>query len=729
MAKNRKDKNFIKEIQSSVQKKFQKRDDLINPGKRLDQIKQDIASNKSGSNKKRYEPTEKKNKNKFGFLTPVVDIFTGEWSKKKVEEAKKKNKRKPSQELKPDRFGGMTIQDLIAPIDMEIDFNDVKIGDKYHRVFFVSDYPRFVGPNWLSPVINFEHSINISTFYYPVDSKEILQKLKRKIGELEATLYSQMESRQVVDPQSKVALSDAQKIQDAIAEGSEKFFHFAMYISVTAKTKDQLDKISKNIISTLAAINVTARYATLQQEDGLISCQPLCLDKLYITRNMDTTSLATTFPFVTSELTMDHGIMYGINQHNKSLVIFDRFDMENYNSNVFARSGAGKSYFVKLEAIRSAMFGTNVIIIDPENEYERLCNTVNGNYISFSQDEGHKINPFELSGLGDPNDDELREKILSLEGFLRLLMGEINSTELAILDRALLLTYREKGITLDPASQKGKKPPMLEDLYKVLKGMAEEEAHAMASKLERYIIGSAAGIFNEPSTANIDNPFIVFSVRDLQDELRPMGMYLILDFIWTRIRKKRKRRLLLVDEAWYMMQQPESAKFLYSMVKRARKYYLGVTTITQDVNDFLQTDMGKAIINNSSIQFLMKQSPNAIDVIGNTFNLSEGEKAFLLSCDKGQGLFFAGRNHVAIQVVSSQGEHEIITTDPEDLEKIKEKGGLGINGNTPVEQLSQLYAPPAMQNAIKDNVEDNRISVKEAIQKRKQSLANSQNTP
>ncbi|MBD3329094.1 DUF87 domain-containing protein [Candidatus Dojkabacteria bacterium] len=616
----------------------------------------------------------------------------------------------------------MTLQDIIAPIDMEIDFNDIKIGDRYHRSFFVSEYPRFVGPNWLSPIINFEYSINISTFYYPVDTKNILQKLKRKIGELEATLYTQMEKRQVIDPSTKVALSDAQKLQDSIAEGSEKFFHYAMYISVAANSKKELEKVSKNIISSLAAINVTAKTATLQQEEGFVACQPLGIDPIYITRNMDTTSLATTFPFVTSELTMDHGIMYGINQHNRSLVIFDRFDLENFNTVVFAKSGAGKSYFVKLEAIRSHMFGTNIIIIDPEHEYERLSDAVNGAYISFSQDKGHKINPFELSGLGDPNDDELREKILSLEGFLRLLMGgKLTSIELAILDRALILTYREKGITLDPATQRNKKPPLLEDLYKVLKGMAEPEARNMAGKLERYIIGSAAGIFNEPSTVEITNPFIVFSVRDLQEELRPMGMYLILDFIWTRIRKDKKKRILLVDEAWYMMQAPDSAKFLYSMVKRARKYYLGVTTITQDVEDFLQNELGRAIINNSSLSFLMKQSPNAIDKVGDVFNLSEGEKSFLLSCDRGQGLFFAGRNHVAIQVISSKAEHDLITTAPEDLERIKEEQATGVR-EKPLSELAEMYEPPVMLNAIDDR-EDSATEVKEAIKKRKSTVA------
>lgn len=611
----------------------------------------------------------------------------------------------------------LSVQDIVAPIDLEVDFNHLQMGDYYFKTLFVSGYPRFVGPNWLSPIINFEHSLRISTFYYPVDSKTILEKLKKKIGEMEASLYAQMEERKVVDPSLKVALSDAQQLQDSIAEGTEKFFHFSMYITIYADDKELLEKYTRNVISTLAAINVTAKPATLQQEQGFISSQPLGIDNIYITRNMDTTSLATTFPFVTSELTMDHGIMYGINMHNRSLVIFDRFELENANTVVFAKSGAGKSYFVKLEAVRSLMLGTEIIIIDPEREYEDLAAAVNGSYISFSQDKGNKMNPFELSGVSEEGDDELRMKMLALQGFFRVLYGDINSIEGSILDRALILTYREKGITFDPASQT-KQPPLLEDLYKVLKGMAETEAHGLARRLEKYIIGSGAGVFNEASNFEINNPFTVFSVRDLQEELKPLAMYLMLDFIWTKIRKDKKRRLLIVDEAWYMMQSKDSANFMYSIAKRARKYYLGLSTITQDVADFLNNDMGRAIISNSSLQMLMKQSPSSLDKLQEVFNLSDGEKNFLLTCDKGQGLFFAGANHVGIQVISSQAEHEIITSDPRDLEKLRERKGS--TDTRSIEELAQIFDPPAQQQPMRDGKTSRQEQIiQEAIQRTK----------
>lgn len=673
------------------------------------------VQNPSEEEKNRYNDTkvvkeEDKKEKKGNIITRVMDNLTellGKSNKKKPEEeAPEEENFEETNYVDNDPHGvrelipsDMSIQDIIAPIDLEVDFNNLEIGDYFFRTLFVSGYPRFVGPNWLSPIINFEHSLRISTFYYPVDNKTILEKLKKKIGEMEASLYSQMEDRKVVDPSLKVALADAQQLQDSIAEGTEKFFHFSMYITLYAKDKDTLEKISRNVTSTLAAINVTAKPATLQQEQGFISSQPLGLDSMYITRNMDTTSLATTFPFVTSELTMDHGIMYGLNLHNRSLVIFDRFDLENANAVIFAKSGAGKSYFVKLEAVRSLMLGTEILIIDPEREYEDLTKAVNGAYISFSQDKGNKMNPFELSGVKEEGDDELRMKLLALQGFFKVMLGELSNIEGSILDRALILTYREKGITFDPETQT-KTPPLLEDLYKVLKGMAETEAHGLARRLEKYIMGSGAGVFNEASNFEINNPFTVFSVRDLQEELKPLAMYLMLDFIWTKIRKERKRRLLIVDEAWYMMQSEDSAKFMYSIAKRARKYYLGLSTITQDVADFLNNDMGKAIISNSSIQMLMMQSPTAVDKLQQVFNLSDGEKNFLLSCDQGQGLFFAGSNHVGIQVLSSVSEHELITSDPRDLEKLRAREGQ--TDTRTIEELSEIFEPPTEQKPMKD---------------------------
>ena len=559
--------------------------------------------------------------------------------------------------------GIVDVKDIIAPPAIEIDFNSLQIGSKYFRTFFATGFPRWVGANWLSPLINFEKPVTISTFYYPTDSTMVLNRLKRKIAEFQATINLDLEAGKLPDPNVKVALRDAEELQDQIASGNEKFFHFALYITIRATNLKELEDISRNIESTLSALGVIVKVASLQQEQGFVSTLPLGTDKIYLTRNMDTTSLATTFPFVSSELTMDSGIMYGLNKHNKSLIIFDRFQMPNANMVVFATSGAGKSYFVKLEAMRSLMFGTNIIIIDPEKEYEKLTAAIGGEYISFSQDGASKLNPFELSGIYDKDEDELRFKILFLQGLIRIMAGgTLSPIETAILDRALILTYKEKGITPDPTTQK-KTPPLLEDLYKILKSMAEQEAHLLADKLERFVRGSAAGIFDQASNVEINNTFTVFSIRDLSDELRPMAMYVMLDSIWTRIKKDRRQRILVIDEAWWMMQYPDAARFVYSIAKRSRKYGLGLTTITQDVNDFLSSDYGKAVVNNSSIQLLLKQSPATVDQIQKVFYLSNGEKDFLLSTGIGEGLFFADNNHVAIQVIASENEHNLITTN------------------------------------------------------------------
>ena len=686
--------------------------------KDLEQIQEKKNNENNQLNQKeRYnDPVDEKKKEvKKNPILKFLDNFIPEEQKTKSQTAAQQQP--VESKVSETKYEGLTLQDIIAPIDIEVDFNHLQMGDYYFRTFFISGYPRFVGPNWLSPIINFEHSLRISTFYYPVDSKIIMEKLKKKIAEMEATIYTQMEERKVIDASLKVALSDAQQLQDSIAEGTEKFFHFAMYITIYAPNKELLEKYSRNVVSTLAAIGVTAKPATLQQEPGFISTQPLGLDKLYVTRNMDTTSLATTFPFVTSELTMDHGIMYGINMHNKSLVIFDRFELENANSVVFAKSGAGKSYFVKLEALRSLMLGTDIIIIDPEREYEDLSRAVGGSYISFSQDKGDKMNPFELSGVYEEGEDELRIKIQSLIGFFKIMFDGLSNTEISILDRALILTYREKGITYDPATQKNP-PPMLEDLYKVLKGMAEEEAHDMARRMERFIIGSGAGVFNEATNFEINNSFTVFSVRDLQEELKPLSMYLMLDFIWTVIRKEKKRRLLIVDEAWYMMQRKDSAEFMYSIAKRARKYYLGLTTITQDVADFMHNDLGKAIIQNASMSMLMMQSPSAVEAIQEVFHLSDGEKAFLLNCEKGQGLFFAGQNHVAMQVISSVQENTLITSDPRELERMRLMG----EREKSIEELSAIFEPPATQMSVSTETPKNKDLIERAVGKRKEDI-------
>lgn len=568
--------------------------------------------------------------------------------------------------------GLVDVKDIIAPSAIEVNFNNMIIGNKYFRSYFAIGFPTFVTASWLSPLINFEYPIDISTYYYPNETGDVLKLLKRKIAELQATINIEMDAGRPADPIITEQLKSAIQVQEQLASGNEQFFQYALYVTVRADNIEDLDRISRNLESTMATMGVVIKVATLQQEETFQSTIPYGMDKINMTRNLDTTAIATTFPFVSSELTMEKGVLYGINLHNSSLVIFDRFSLPNANSVILATSGAGKSYAVKLEAVRSLMLGTDIIIIDPEKEFDRLCAAVGGEYVSFSQDGAQKLNPFELSGVYSPDEDELRFKILSLSGLIRIMLGgSVTAEEGAILDRALILTYKEKGITPDPSTH-SKEAPLLEDLYKILNAMSEEEAHSMARRLEKYIRGSAAGVFDQKSTVDIKNNFTVFSIRDLADDLRPMAMYVMLDFIWTKIKRDKKKRLLLIDEAWIMMQYPDAARFVYSIAKRARKYGLGLTTITQDVDDFLTSDFGKAIVSNSSMQLLLKQSPSAIEKIQKVFYLTDGEKEFLMSAGIGQGLFFAGANHVAMQIVASEEEHGLITTNPQELERMAE---------------------------------------------------------
>jgi conjugal transfer ATP-binding protein TraC len=569
--------------------------------------------------------------------------------------------------------GLVTIQDIIAPEAIELDFTYQKINSTYTRTIFVAGYPRTVPANWLSPLINFPHQTNISMFIFPVDSGEVLDNLKRKITEMEAEIQSDVRAGKISNINTEIKLNDARSIREQLAAGAERFFQFGIYVTIKADSKEKLDKITKNIQSMLGSLLIVSKKSTLQMDEGFKTTLPMGEDKLLVTRNMDTTSLATTFPFTSSELTMETGIVYGLNEHNDSLVIFDRFKMENANMVVFAKSGAGKSYTVKLEILRQLMFDCEIIVLDPEHEYEELSKMAGGEYINFTFDSKAKINPFDLSAVYEEGENELGQKILSLHGLLKVMLGAMTPQQEALLDRALVATYKAKGITPDPITQ-ANEPPLMEDLYKSLIGMENDDSNDLAARLEKFISGSFRGIFDKRSNIDITNKFTVFSVKEMEEELRPIAMYIILDFIWTRIKKDLKKRILVIDEAWYFMKHQDSASFIYSMVKRARKYYLGITTITQDVEDFLRSDYGKAIVSNASIQFLMRQSTASIPVLSQTFYLSEGERQLLVSSDIGEGIFFAGQNHVALRVVASEDEHKVITTNPEELLRMKQEG-------------------------------------------------------
>jgi len=566
----------------------------------------------------------------------------------------------------------MNLLDVISPQSVEVDFDYIKVNDVYFRTIFVGGYPRFVAPGWLEPVVNIDTSLDIAFYIYPVDGKSVLDDLRRKIAEMEAEMTTDIERGKIVDPVTQAKLEDAQALQEQLVKGIERFYEFAFYITIPANSVEELNQITKQVESQLGSLMIVSKHAMLDMSEGFMATAPFGIDRLNITRNMDTTSVATTFPLTSTELSSDRGVLYGMNSQNESFIIFDRFSLPNANMSIFATSGAGKSYFVKLEALRSLMVGVETIVIDPESEYKSIAEAVGGEYISFSYNSSAKINPFDLSQIREEGENQLGLKILSLHSLMKVIMGAITPTQEALLDRALIMTYKAKGITMDPDTQ-GKEPPLMEDLYKTLIGMEVADALDLAARIEKFVKGSFVGIFDQQTNINITNPFTVFSVKDLQDALRPIAMFIILDYIWTKIKKDLKKRILVVDEAWQMMKFPDTAQFLWSVVKRARKYYLGLTTITQDVEDFLGQDIGKAIVTNSAMQLLLKQSPAAIDKIGEVYYLSQGEKRLLLAANVGEGIFFAGPHHAPIRVVASEEENKLITTKPQDVIKVTTK--------------------------------------------------------
>jgi conjugal transfer ATP-binding protein TraC len=562
-----------------------------------------------------------------------------------------------------------TVRDLIAPSSMEVTFQHVRIGEMYAKTFFVYSYPRYIEANWLSPIVNFDVTIDISMFIYPSDSAKIMKVLRNKVAQMQSSIHMSREKGVVRDPAIEAALEDAEELRDKLQRGQEKFFHFGLYFTVYSNDPEKIKKIQANLESILGGKLVLTRPADLQQEHGFNSVIPTCTDELEIFRNMNTSPLSTSFPFTSSELTSNEGILYGLNRHNDSLVIFDRFSLENANSVIFAKSGAGKSYTVKLEILRSMMMETDVIVIDPENEYEKLSGVVGGSILKMSLNSERRINPFDLP---KPLKDEivkpgdlLRTNIITLHGLFNLMLGKLNPTEEGLMDRALLNTYALRGIRMDTENPGEIDPPTMQDLQEVLEGMAGAES--LAERLQKYTTGTFSGLFNHKTNIDMDSGLVVFQIRDLEDALRPIAIFVILNYIWNRVRSSLKRRILVIDEAWSLIQHEDSAKFLYGLVKRARKYYLGISTITQDVEDFLRSDYGKPIISNSSMQLLLKQSPSSIESLQKVFNLTEGEKYLLLNSGVGQGIFFAGMKHVAIQVIASYTEDKIITTDPEEV--------------------------------------------------------------
>ena len=568
--------------------------------------------------------------------------------------------------------GVLELQDIIAPSGLKISPKTINLGEKIVRTFFVISYPRFLSENWFSPIINLDKVFDISIFIHPIDTATVLRQFTKKVADIEVDINTRETKGLVRDPKLDTAYQDLEELRDKLQQAQERLFDIGLYIAIYGENEQELDKIESEIKSILEANLVFIKPALFQQEQGFQSVLPIGEDKLGVHSKLNSEPLSSIFPFISFDLTSDKGILYGINRHNSSLILFDRFSLENYNSVTFAKAGSGKSYQTKLEIIRSMMFDTDVIVLDPEREYEYLAEATGGRYFNISLTSDHHINPFDLpvAREGESSADVLRSNIINLVGLFRIMLGGLTPEEDAVMDRAITETYALKDITPE-SNFAAAEPPLMSDFELVLSGM--EGGESLAQRLTKYTRGTWAGFINRPSNVDINKKFVVFSLRDMEEELKPVAMYIVMHYIWNAIRKELKKRLMVIDEAWYLMKSEDTASFLLGLAKRGRKYYLGLATITQDVEDFLKSPYGLPIISNSSIQILLKQSPSSIDIVQKTFNLTEEEKYLLLESDVGEGMFFAGLKHVAIKVIASYTENQIITSKPSEVLQIKKE--------------------------------------------------------
>ena len=566
--------------------------------------------------------------------------------------------------------GVLELKDIIAPSAFKVNPKEINLGEKLIRTFFIISYPRYLSESWFAPIINLDKVFNVSIFIHPVETSRVLRQFQKKVAEVQSQIHLREEKGMVRDPKLDTAYQDLENLRDALQQATEKIFDVGLYISIFADDETELNRLESEIKAMLESKLVYLKPALFQQEQGFRSVIPTADDELLVHTKLNSSPLSSVFPFVSFDLTSDKGILYGINRHNSSLVLFDRFSLENFNSIVFAKSGSGKSYMTKLEILRSLMFDVDVLVLDPEREYEYMANATGGKYFNISLTSEHHINPFELPVARENESpaDVLRSHIINLVGLFRIMLSGLSPEEDSIIDRAITETYALKDINPD-SDFANVEPPLMSDFELVLAGMAGGEA--LVQRLTKYTHGTWTGFINQPSNIDIDGKFVVFSLRDMEEELKPVAMYIVTHFIWNAIRKKLKKRLLVIDEAWWMMKSEDTASFLLSLAKRGRKYFLGLATITQDVDDFLKSSYGLPIITNSSIQILLKQSTSVIDKIQQIFNLTDEEKYLLLESDVGEGIFFAGLKHVAIKIIASYTEDQIITSDPSQILAIK----------------------------------------------------------
>ncbi len=606
---------------------------------------------------------------------PKLESFLPEKTenRKKALEQKNKEAAKILQAEKVYSSGLATVKDILSPATLKVESGFVKVGDRFARTYFVIAYPRYLQTGWFTPIINLDKAFDISMFIYPIDTSIIMRALRKTATQVQSRMDLESESGKIRDPMLETSINDIEDLRDRLQQGLERFFKYGLYITVYGRDEKELDDLCSSLESVLEAKLIYMKPAVFRMEQGYASTLPLANDEIDVNTNLNSSPLSTTFPFVSSSLSSNEGILYGINRHNNSLILFDRFKMENANMVIFAKSGGGKSYFAKLEILRSLMLGICVIVIDPENEYKHLCDAVGGTFVEISLTSPNHINPFDLPAANDDDEDPgeiLRNNIANILGLLHIMLGNITPEEDSILDKAIRETYAIKDITQDSVWKDAPpESPTMGNLYDVLCNM--EGSEDLATRLEKYTHGTFSGFLNKPTNVKLNSQLVVFNTRDMEEVLRPVAMYLVLQYIWNQIRSELKRRILVVDEAWVMMQHEDAGAFMFQIAKRCRKYYTGLTTITQDVTDFVTSRYGKPIVTNSSIQMLLKQSPASADVVAETFYLTEQEKFLLLESNVGEGIFFAGLKHAAVKVIASYTEDQIITSNPAQLIEIE----------------------------------------------------------
>jgi type IV secretory pathway VirB4 component len=541
------------------------------------------------------------------------------------------------------------------------------VDGRFVKTLFVSGYPYTASSGWLNHLINFNHNADISYHIEPIDATLALPKLNRKITELTSTKRAMERAGKIIGAELTDPLESAIELRDKIQRGQENLFQISLYITLSCESLAELNRTIKLLETVLATRLFYTKSALYQQLEGFQSALPRCDNQLAQKRNLDSSSAALTFPFISSELVHESGVLYGINRSNSSLVILDRFALPNANSILFAQSGAGKSYTAKVEILRHLMQGTKVIVIDPEREYTQLAASVGGTRIKLSVHSREKINPFDLS-VNDP--DSFADHIQSLTEIISLMADGLSSEEKSVVDAAILKTYRKFGFTKKSGNKakRNKDYPRLFDFYATLRSLKQPK---LVKRLQKYTTGSLSEVFDEHTNIELDNRLVVFDTKDLPESIRQIMHMIIAQFVQNQVKTDPVKRIFIIDEAWLMLEHEESARFIAGMVRRARKYYLGVSIISQQANDFLSTNHGRAIASQSALRILMRQDTTTIRNVAEEFKLSEYEQRFLLTCERGEALIVADQHHVAVKITASEDEHPLITTDPWERSKNK----------------------------------------------------------